>query len=222
MKPEETTPAFEALRAEVVRDLEPVAPLRLARAFFPTVAVLASALIAFAMLRFGTRAGDELGAFGLWGIAGLELAVAAGLLGLGRRGAYPGRSPSLAALGGVAAVAVALHLCGVWYSFGQSPVLVPEGRDGGLWALCFGWEAALSVPVVLLAWLFVRRGLVTFPGRAAPMAGLGAGLVADGLWHLVCPYSEPLHALTAHTGAITAVVAVSLLLAALWDRARQP
>ena len=79
------------------------------------------------------------------------------------------------------------------------------------------WAAIGAAVAVAIG--FALRGLAPKPRRVGLLAGAGAGLLADALWRLICPYTDPLHA-TSHSAAIVAAIAVGFLISYLWDRLR--
>jgi hypothetical protein len=47
---------------------------------------------------------------------------------------------------------------------------------------------------------------------------MGAGLVADGVWHLICPRSDLAHLLVWHGGATVVMTGFGLALGLLYER----
>ncbi len=222
MRPEEQRAEVPAaLRAEVVRSLTPVRPLHVGRTLVPGLAILGLVFLAFLWWRFGLRSDHEaLGVFWLWGVSALEIVAALLLVILMSREAFPGRSADIITLSAVVGVAGVFHLAGCWASFRGSPTTIPAGQEFQAWLFCFCLELGLGIPMAWVAFVFARRGFVSFPWRVGLLSGLGGGLLGDAIWHLICPYSALVHTLTAHTGGILAVAFAGTLLAALWDRTR--
>ena len=55
---------------------------------------------------------------------------------------------------------------------------------------------------------------------AGALAGAASGLLADALWHLVCPRVDLAHVVVWHFGATLLVAAAGALSGFLWGRAR--
>ncbi len=213
--------AFAELQARLAGDLRPVRPFLPGRwmTLFLALFVPLAALLLWRV--FGWRPdGDVLGGFSVWGLSAIELTVAMALLATVLREAVPGRSSSLALLAGTAAGALGLHAGVILATFSRSQVHPAPGSEWTAGRFCFGVEVAIAVPAVLFALWLGRRGLTARPRRLGFLGGAGAGLAADALWRLVCPYSAPAHAFGAHTLAVAAAAGVGLLLAGWWERAR--
>ncbi len=161
-----------------------------------------------------------LGAPWLWGLSALELAAAFALLAAALREAVPARGSSLALLASAAAGVAALHVAVLLATFAKSGAEPAPGQEWAAGRFCFSFEVALGVPCVLFALWLGRRGLTSRPRRLGFLAGAGAGLAADAIWRLVCPYTEPAHAFGAHSGGIVAVAVAGLALAAGWRAMR--
>lgn len=207
-----------SLQAGGLRAVRPFAPARRMAFFVGLFAVLSAGLL---WRLFGLRADHGvLGAPSLWGLSVLEMAAALALAAWVLREAVPGRSPSAAALGLGAAAGAAVHVAVGLTTFARSPVFPAAGREWEAGRYCFAFEVALAVPCVLFALWLGRRGLTARPRRLGLVGGLGAGLAADAIWRLICPYSDPAHAFSAHTSGVLGAVVVGLLLALWWERAR--
>ena len=217
--PSHSLPAV--LRASLAADPRPVRPLRLGRALAIGLALFLAAGLTLLWSTFGLRADAEvLGGLWLWGLSGIELAVAASLLVLALREAIPGRGSSLAALAVLGTTALLVHGAAAVLTDLMSATPVPVGMTLRLAAVCFTAKLGLGLPMVLLALGLARRGLMVRPLRAGLWGGLGAGLLGDGVWRLICPYSELRHVLTAHGGGLVAVVASGALIAWFWQGRR--
>jgi hypothetical protein len=64
----------------------------------------------------------------------------------------------------------------------------------------------------------IVRAFPVRPRWAGALAGMGAGLVADGAWHLICPRSDLAHVLVWHLGATLLMAGAGWFLGALWER----
>jgi hypothetical protein len=209
----------DELRRAVAADLEPVRPLPAPWARAAEVGVWAAAALLLVPVLFGVR--HDAAALGLlmtWGagiaevMAGLLVVAVAMAEGIPGGGLSPLRR-GLALLGGVAVQAGVAVL--TWM---RAPAGGEVAVHGG--ASCFAMQGMLGLPALALAaWLLVRA-LPVRPRWAGALAGLGAGLVADGAWHLACPVCDLRHVLIWHGGATAAMTLAGFLLGALWERRR--
>ena len=214
--PGDTT--FEALRRSVAEDLEPVRPSLVEKRLGTMIAVLGGLLFLGVGSTFGLRQDlQALGKIWAWGLTLVQFVAAFCLLRLTFRESSPGRYSSHGLLGLASVMVLILHLATTWITFHRSPLAVPTGEDLRYSLVCFALELALGLPLSLLALWFLERGIVTRPLTAAVLAGLGAGLVGDGVWRLICPYSEPIHVLTSHTAGVLGVSLLTLAVGAGWD-----
>ena len=53
--------------------------------------------------------------------------------------------------------------------------------------------------------VLVARAYAVRPRWAGLLGGAGAGVLTDGVWHLICPYADLLHVLVWHGGAVLAL-----------------
>ena len=89
-----------------------------------------------------------------------------------------------------------------------SATVVPPGRVGLYWTVCFTRPVLIGFPVMAIALALAWRA---YPLRAAlvgALAGLGAGLMTDAGWRTFCHVSDPVHVLSAHLAAVLALSAV--------------
>ena len=217
----DSTHAFAELQARLPGDLRPVRPFapRRRMVIFMVLFVPLTALVLWRV--FGWRSDQgALGSPWMWGLSILELAAALWLLVRVVREVTPGRRSSLALLGfGVAGTAV-IHVAVILATFAQSQVYPDEGYEWLLGLYCFAFEVAIGIPCVLFALWLGRRGLTSSPRRLGILGGVGAGLAADAIWRLVCPYSALDHAFGSHSAGILALVAFGLFVAAIWESLR--
>ncbi len=202
-------------------DLKPVRPYSPGRSmtFFLALFVPLAALILWRV--FGWR--PDHGALGspwMWGLSAVELTAALVLLSRVLREAIPARSSSLALLTFAAAGTAVLHVAVNLATFNRSQVYPVAGHEWTIGLQCFAFEVALGIPCVLFVLWLGRRGLTSRPRRLGVIGGIGAGLAADAVWRLVCPYSDPVHAFGSHSSGIAAVAGLGLLLAGWWEISR--
>jgi len=212
----------ERVRRAVAADLRPVRPLRpparraLDVALWGVVALLAAPLL------FGVRSDARvLGVMLTFGAALLEVAAGLVLVALALAEAVPGgggsRGRALAALAGGAAVQAAVALL-TWMG---SPARLAGAGAAHSGAACAGMQAALGLPALAIALFLVVRALPVRPPWAGALAGLGAGLIADGAWHTVCPMCGLEHLLVWHAGATAAMAGAGWLLGVAWQRRQE-
>jgi len=202
------------LRAAILDELAPVRPLRrpglrALAAALPAAVALATAALAGA--RGWTRLG---GASSLaWSGSLAQWLAATLLLWLALREAVPGAGLGRVrtALGVAAGLAVQLG----------GTLLVARGVGsvaGGL--PCLERELLLGLPLFAFA---AYLALLALPLRAlwaGALAGAASGLLADALWHLVCPRVDLAHVLVWHFGATLVMAVAGALSGLLWGRLR--
>ncbi len=221
-EPIDSSDTISRLRAQLEGDLRPVRPFLPGRWMALFLALFAP-VAAFVLWRtFGLRPDHgALGGLWLWGLSLLELATALVILSRVLREAVPARGSSLALLTAIAAAVAVIHVAVILATFARSQVYPAAGQEWSIGLNCFKFEVALGIPCVLFALWLGRRGLTTRPRRLGILGGVGAGLAADAVWRLVCPYSGPVHAFGSHSTGIVAVVGLGLLLAAWWERPKK-
>lgn len=207
-------------RGAILADLTPVrplsAPLRRAMLLLPAGLML----LAAQPLIYGLR-GDapELGLFRLWGLSAAQSLLGLLFIAAALREAVPGRTLPRArllfALGALVSVAV------TFVTWQGSATVVPPGRGGFYWTVCFTRPVLIGFPVMAIALALAWRA---YPLRAAlvgAFAGLGAGLMTDAGWRTFCHVSDPVHVLSAHLAAVLALAAAGAAAAALLDWLRR-
>ena len=212
--------SFERIRDEVASDLRPVRPLRpgwtSALVFFP-IAVLLMTLV---LVGYGLRSdGDTLGFWELWGPAGLMVAAAYTLLVLALAQRSPGTTLAWGWWIGLPIVAIGLQIGGAYWTFlAAGPPPDVRWLDE---AMCFGRIALLGLPPVLLALWMLSRGFPLRPRIVGLIAGIGGGLLGEGVYRLHCGMSHPSHIIPWHTGAVLVLGLLGLVAGLWWERHRQ-
>jgi len=211
----------ETLRRAVVTDLAPVKPLAPPGRRSLEVALWGVLVLLLAPTVFGLRHDAAvLGVMLTWGAAVLEAVAAVLLAGLAFREAIPGsgigRRRALAALVGGVAVQSAVALL-TWMGGPVSDPAVLARHSG---ATCFLMQGMLATPALALTVVLVLRALPVRPPWAGALAGLGAGLLADAAWHLVCPLCDLHHLLVWHGGATALMVGAGWASGMVWQRRR--
>lgn len=209
----------EGLRHAVEADLAPVRPLPAPWRRALEVAIWAIAALLLLPALLGPRDdAAELGFLMTWG-AGVGEALAGVLLvSLALAEAVPGAASTAwrraAALLAGAAVQAGVAVLTWMHGDAETAAAAHAG------AACFAMQGTLGLPALALtAWLVVRA-LPVRPRWAGALAGMGAGLIADGVWHLICPVCGLVHVLVWHGGATAAMTGAGFLLGVVWERRR--
>ncbi len=212
-------PLPPALRRALEAESGPVDPL-------PRVAFRVSWLLAWlcgAVALVVTVVGlrSDMAALGVglsWVAAAAECGFGLALVALAVREAVPGSGVALpkglaAIAAGAAAHAVIVLL--TWLKRGMPPGTFPPA---GL--ACMSYESALGVAALAIVLLLVARAYAVRPRWAGLLGGAGAGLLADGVWHLACPFADLQHVLVTHTGSIALLAALGWAAGLLAERVR--
>ncbi len=212
----------EALRRAVLADLAPVKPVSPPGRRALEVALWGVLALMLAPTVFGLRHDAAvLGVMLTWGAAALEAVAGVLLAGLAFREAIPGsgigRGRALAALAGGVAVQSAVALL-TWMGGPIADRAIMARHSG---ATCFAMQGLLAVPALALTVVLVLQALPVRPPWAGALAGLGAGLLADGAWHLVCPLCDLGHLLVWHGGATAVMVGAGWASGMAWQRRRE-
>jgi hypothetical protein len=209
----------DRLRRGVLAGLGPVRPLPRPAIRALEVSVWAVALFLAIPAIFPLREDAAiLGWLLTWGAAAAESLTGAVLVGLAMREAVPGsgigRGRSLAAL----AAGLAVHATVGLSTWMNGPALTQTAVGLHAGARCFAMQGALALPALALGFWLVVRAMPVRPPWAGALAGLGAALMADGVWHLICPSSDLRHLLVWHGGATVLITVTGWLLGVLWQR----
>lgn len=174
-----------------------------------TLLMVAVTLAAFQLLLVPRRDLASYAPFMFWGIGALLLvALGAGAWRLARGPLLP--LGSSRAGWGLLLLALPALLALVAPLGAGPPRLAAEGGDWGSPAVCFGYGAALVIPVLLWWWLSERRDSVPLAGLMT--AGAVAGLAANLLLHAHCSSVHLGHLLLGHAGiGVAWALALSLL-----------
>lgn len=203
-------PLPDALRRALEADHRPVQALRSAPMRALWVALWAALALAALPLLIGIRPDVAALGFALsWGAAALECLAGVGLVVLALREAVPGSGVTRP----VGSMALAVGL-GVQVLVATFCSLQRGWRVGGFppaGAHCFPMESTLALPALAFTMLLVVRAYAVRPRWAGLLGGAGAGLLTDGVWHLICPHAELLHVLVWHGGAVLALAGLGWL-----------
>jgi hypothetical protein len=193
------------LLGAIAQDPLPVRPLPSPSRRARVVVVVAGALLALTAAVLRVR-GDahELGLTLSWGATLLELATGLALTVVALRSSVPGRGPTTLRAAGLAGAAFAVQVAvgvATWAARGMPQETFPPRT-----MVCMGIEISLGLPVLLVTVALIARAWAVRPGLTGALAGVGAGILADGLQHLHCPLSDLQHVLVWHGGGMTLLV----------------
>jgi hypothetical protein len=210
------------LRERIAADLRPVRPLLQPwqrAAWLVPAGLLVLAYGPFVVYWVNTAVEQSPVLF--WGTSLGQFALGMVLVGLGFSQVVPGRWRSVHAtaawlLGATGAV-VAL-MSGMWLA---RPFSIP----GTIWwpatRGCFRYAFLDGLPFLAVCLVLAARGLPDRPALAGGLLGLGAGLVSEAGWRLVCTVSQPSHALLGHHGGALGLALVGAIALSAWCRLRR-
>ena len=209
--------SFERVRDEVSKNLEPVTALRPAWMSALVAIPIALFLLSLVLVVYGLRSdAATIGGWALWGPASLMVGAAYAVLMLALVQRAPESTVSWAWWVALPLLAIAMQLGGTYWTLAYS------GPPGAVsWqteAMCFGRISALGVPPVILVLWLLSRGLPLRPKVAGLLAGIGGGLVSEGVYRLHCGMSHLAHIVPWHTGAILVMGLFGLIAGMWWER----
>jgi hypothetical protein len=209
----------DRLRREVESDLRPVEPLPrpALRALEVAIWAIAVFVVVPALLPLRQDA-PALGWLLVWGAAVAEGLVGLLLIGLALSEAVPGSGVGSARAGLGLGAGAATQLAVALLSWMSAPTLPPGDAARHAGTSCFSAQGLLAFSGLAFAFWLVVRALPVRPRWAGALAGMGAGLVADGVWHLICPRSDPAHLLVWHGGATAVMTGFGWALGLLYER----
>jgi hypothetical protein len=210
---------LKRLEREIARDLAPVRPLAApgVRALWLPAAWVV--LVGLGWLVLGPR--PDIGVLGAWrsmGFSALEVVCCAVLLFLALRRSIPAMAGSPSAGLWWAAGALLVHVTVSWATLERSALAPAAGHEWSEGLICLSAITILSLPLLGLGAVLLRRGLLARALPAFLLTGLASGLAAEALWRLHCPYSNWGHVLVFHTGAFVLPLLVAWAAARLGDR----
>lgn len=150
-----------------------------------------------------------------WACSFLQWSAALALLWLALRESIPGLGfgPARAALALAAGMALQL---GVDLALAEGGPVAGRALAAGL--QCAKGEGAIGLPHLAFAAFLALQALPVRAIWSGALAGGAAGLLADALWHLLCPRLDLAHLLTWHLGSSLALAVLGALAGALWAR----
>ncbi len=207
----------EALQKAVEADSRPVRALPPLWRRTLAVVIVAVALLAAVVATHALRPDLETLSMWLgWGATVVEIIVGIALIGLALRESVPGQAiPRLTVALAVAAGLAVNVLVAIATWVGSGGGGMPGMPVCG--ATCMRTETWIAIPAVLVTLILVLRALPLRPCVVGLLGGAGAGLMADGINHLLCPVSDLRHVLVWHTGAILCLMAAGWLAGKTWE-----
>ncbi len=210
----------ENLRRLVQRDLQPVRPV--ASPFHRTTLVAAVSLLIMAAIVTTSALRPDLSSLPIWlgwGSSAVEIMLGLALVCAAVREGIPAASLPLGLrwvlLG--AAVLVNFSTAVVTWLHSHGPA---SSHQACLGYVCLRSELLLGLPALALTLFLVVRAYPLRPSLAGLFGGAGAGLLADGVEHLLCPVSDLTHVLVWHTGAIVLLMLFGWLAGTIWETLR--
>jgi hypothetical protein len=201
-----------ALRDLVADDLRAVKPLRKPWARAAATLPLALLLLIAAPVIFGVRQdADRLGWILTWGASLLQLAVGMRLVSLALRESVPGRALPRALIWASLGLAIGTVVVVAIVTWFVSPIRITTESVGYVSAVWFGHTLLGALPVILLLGVLVARAYPLRPHVAGALYGAAGGLLSDAGWRLFCHYSDPLHVIPVHLGAVVAAILLGVL-----------
>jgi hypothetical protein len=210
----------ESLRQAVAADLKPVRPLPAPWVRVLWAVPLAAVIVAAALIYFGTRPDfDGVGDTLTWVPVVMQVALGLAVLALALHETVPGLKVARPVVLAVCIGALAMHLAANVVLWLRDPMGYGDFLTS-FWA-CLRYEFLLGVPFLALITYLAAKALPVRPSVIGALAGIGAGVISDASWRMVCYVSVPSHFLTAHLGGIV-VLGISGYLLGLWIEGRRP
>ena len=210
----------DALRDAVAADMRPVRPLAPPWMRVLWAVPIAVAIAAIVLLYFGLRP-DYRGLEDVmtWVPVILQVALGFAVLVLALHETVPGMRISRPVVLGVCTGALAVHLAANIILWLRDPMGYGDFLSS-LWG-CFRYEVILGVPFLAVITYLAAKALPVRPQVIGALAGVGAGVISDASWRMVCPVSVPSHFLTAHLGGVIVLGFTGYLLGLWFARSRR-
>ncbi len=213
----------ETLRREIEADLQPVRPL--APPARRTAVIAGVSLLVMAGMVATSALRPDLSALPVWlgwGASLVELLLGLALVSAALQEGVPAGAVPTRLRWFLLGAAVLVHCSTAFLTWLKEGTTIPP-HPFGLGYVCLRSEVLLALPAMGLTLVLVARAFPLRPAVAGLLGGAGAGLIADGVEHLLCPISDIRHVLVWHTGAIVLLMAAGWLAGHAWEvlRARR-
>jgi len=201
------------LLVRVEQDLEPVRPLR--TPWQRALVVLAWACVSLALVLSFLGLREDCSLLGPW-LSWLPLVtaftVAYLMFLLVGREAIPGAGMVPAGAIVLTVAAAACHFALGHFTYHRNPAGMP-GHEGPMlhWG-CITAMLVIGMPLIVFGVSVVRSGFAVRPWVAGLLTGAAAAVVADSVWRMHCPVTDPWHFLLSHSGPYTVIIAVGVAL----------
>ncbi|MGD8331272.1 MAG: NrsF family protein [Acidobacteriota bacterium] len=207
----------DSLRDAVSADLSPVRPLPAPWIRVLWAVPLAMLIAAAAIGYFGTRPDFEgLDDLMTWVPVLMQVALGLAVLTLALHETVPGLKIARPLVYGVCLAALAVHLAANLILWLRDPMGYSDFLSA-FWG-CLRYEFLLGVPLLALITYLSAKALPVRPSVVGTLAGIGAGVISDASWRMICYVSAPTHFLTAHLGAILVLGATGYLVGSVIER----
>jgi len=191
----------DSLRDAVAADLYPVRPLPAPWVRVLWAVPLAMLIAAAAIGYFGTRPDFQgLNDLMTWVPMVMQVALGLAVLTLALHETVPGLKIARPLVYGVCLAALAVHLAANLILWLRDPMGYSDFLSA-FWG-CLRYEFLLGVPLLALITYLSAKALPVRPSVVGALGGIGAGVISDASWRMICYVSVPAHFLTAHLGAI--------------------
>lgn len=210
-----------ALRELVARDLTPVTRLRKPWVRASVALPCAFLLLIAAPVIFGLREDAErLGWMLTWGVSFMQIVLGMRLVALALRESVPGQALARGAIGTALGLAFGSVVVVTLVTWAVSPIRITTESVGYVSVFCFAHTLLGAVPVIGLVGILIARAYPLRPHVAGAISGAAAGVMSDAGWRLFCHYSDPLHVLPTHLGAVMAATLLGVLCGSVFRRRR--
>lgn len=207
-----------ALRDAISSDIKPVRPLSAIWRRALIVGAVAVGVLVAVVAAHGLRADfASLPMLVGWGGAIVELFIGTLLIGLSLRESIPGLALGHGAIAAALALGAAANMMVVfatWAGSGAGGVYTEPFLEG---VVCSRAETLFGLPALVVTLILVARALPLRPHVVGVLAGCGAGMIGDGINHLLCPISTLRHVLVWHTGVIVVLALLGWVVGLGWE-----
>jgi hypothetical protein len=212
----------DELRRAIEADSGAVRPLPgpVRRALLTAAWLPAAAGIVLGLLGMRSDSGD-LGPVLTWGPTVVEALAGLLLVALALGESVPGLGVPRSSAAAILVLAGLLLPVQGWLTHASSPDTgaAPPFLAGGV--PCLALQLLLGLPALAVTAFSIVQAAPLAASWAGVLAGAGAGLLAEAVYHLHCPATDLPHVLVFHGGAVVVLALLGLAAGALWERAQR-